>query len=80
MRRILFLLALLLSTALLGCNRYERALQSKPATSEAQIHAQLDDLEARAIKLQIKMALARQLTPPLRNEKLGTPPAANYKE
>lgn len=63
MNRILFLVALLLGLAISGCNRHERAPKPEPAISEAQIHAKLYELEARAVKLQIKMALAAQLTP-----------------
>ncbi len=80
MKRILYFSALLFCAAAFGCNHYERAPKPEPATSEARIHAKLNELEGRVIRLQIKMALARQLTPPLLHDELGTPLAVNHKK
>lgn len=80
MKRILYFSVLLFCAAAFGYNRYERAPKPQPAVSEAQVHAKLNELEARAIRLQIKMALTRQLTPPVFNEEIGTPLAVNHKK
>lgn len=79
MNRILFFLTLLLCVALSACNRHERAPKPEPVISEAHIHAKLEELEARAVKLQIKMALAAQLTPPASRDALHASLALNRK-
>lgn len=73
MKRILYLSILLFCVAAMACNRYERAPKSQPAVSEAQIHAKLEELEARVVRLQIKMALTNQLASPLSRETIGMP-------
>lgn len=79
MKRILYFSVLLFCAATFGCNRYEGAPKPQPAVSEKQLHAKLEELEARTIRLQIKMALTNQLVSPLAKDAIGAPVVFNQK-